>query len=484
MKRFWERNYLIVLVFFALTFFFLRPPTDPDLGWHLRYGQTIIEKFEIPRTDDFSYTMPGFEWADSYWLSEAVIYLGYKYFSFLGLSVFFALIADAAFFLALINREDWQKDFFRLRTVPIILTGILLLLPFVGIRPQTISLFFFSLLLYLWREGSKKWLPFLFLIWANFHAGFVLGLLVLWLFWFVDIIAILRRTLLPPKESPFLKKLPWPTIQILTTLATLVNPYGLFLYRSILNDAASSEIKNGIIEWAAPNFHSDLGAFFTLYALGLIALLVLIRTRLKVEMTLMTLVFLLFGFSAVRNIPLLVILATPLWYLLPIQMPWRLPSFYRYWGGFTFFGVALYCLFVFGRSFASGAWSFYDTRGIGDYPQKAMEYLKANPPKGNLFNTYGWGGFVIWNLPEVKTFIDGRMCGWKRSGEPSLFSEYDSAVELKTGWEDILKKYEVDWVLMESEAHLVQALKIRRDWVVTYEDEKATILMRSDNVLE
>jgi hypothetical protein len=37
--------------------------------------------------------------------------------------------------------------------------------------------------------------------------------------------------------------------------------------------------------------------------------------------------------------------------------------------------------------------------------------LEDNPQylSGNIFNNYGWGGYLIWTIPEKKLFIDGRL---------------------------------------------------------------------------
>ena len=51
----------------------LRPPLDPDLGWHLRTGQLILATHQIPHADIYSYTAHGAPWVDQEWLWEAVM---------------------------------------------------------------------------------------------------------------------------------------------------------------------------------------------------------------------------------------------------------------------------------------------------------------------------------------------------------------------------------------------------------------------------
>ncbi|MBC8401855.1 MAG: hypothetical protein H8E14_10245 [Candidatus Marinimicrobia bacterium] len=42
-------------------------------------------------------------------------------------------------------------------------------------------------------------------------------------------------------------------------------------------------------------------------------------------------------------------------------------------------------------------------------PVKATRFLKANPITGKVYNSYNWGGYLIWELyPQKQVFIDGR----------------------------------------------------------------------------
>ncbi len=41
-------------------------------------------------------------------------------------------------------------------------------------------------------------------------------------------------------------------------------------------------------------------------------------------------------------------------------------------------------------------------------PVGAVEWLKENQVSGHLFNSYNWGGYLAWSLPQSPVFIDGR----------------------------------------------------------------------------
>src|SRR4030095_1377919 len=44
---------------------------DGDTGWHVRNGESILQSFELPRVDRFSYTRQGQQWFAWEWLSDA-----------------------------------------------------------------------------------------------------------------------------------------------------------------------------------------------------------------------------------------------------------------------------------------------------------------------------------------------------------------------------------------------------------------------------
>src|SRR5437588_8602387 len=87
---------ILVLGLLAMT---ARPATDPDLSWHLRTGQWIVETGHVPHSDPFSFTRAGHAWVSHEWLSEVVFYELWKHVGAAGLIVFSAIITTAGFML-------------------------------------------------------------------------------------------------------------------------------------------------------------------------------------------------------------------------------------------------------------------------------------------------------------------------------------------------------------------------------------------------
>jgi hypothetical protein len=109
------------------------------------------------------------------------------------------------------------------------------------------------------------------------------------------------------------------------------------------------------------------------------------------------------------------------------------------------------------------------------FPVEAVSWLENHPQDGHMFNEFDWGGYLLLRLwPDQQIFMDGHTHIY---GE-ALTREYEQVLTLSTDWEDILQKYDVDWVIMRSDVPLTKALSALNDWETVYEDSTAIILVR------
>ena len=144
--RLTTRQLFVILLFIGLFLMTLRPVTDPDFWWHLRTGQLIVQSHVIPHTDPYSFTNIGKPWIAQEWLSELYMYGLYRLGSY-GLLIFvFSLTITAAFFLSYLCCPEESRPYIAGFTL---LLGAIATAPTWGVRPQMISLFFTSLVLYL-----------------------------------------------------------------------------------------------------------------------------------------------------------------------------------------------------------------------------------------------------------------------------------------------------------------------------------------------
>jgi len=92
-----------------------------------------------------------------------------------------------------------------------------------------------------------------------------------------------------------------------------------------------------------------------------------------------------------------------------------------------------------------------------------------------VYNEYGQGGFLVWQFPEQKVFIDGRMPFWKDT-DRFVFLDQQLALNAQPGTiEMIEEKYGVDWIIIVPNRPLDFALSGQDSWDNIYKDNFATI---------
>ncbi len=311
----------------ALFFLAFKAPLDPDLFWHLKTGELMWQYKIIPQTDWYSYTMSDFPWINHEWLTEIAMFKIKNVFGWLGLSCFFAFIIIFIFAWLVpkmsINPETKKYPFYA--SIILGFLGAVVSSLIFGIRPQVLSLLGIALIFYIikkYQADNKSkiiyCLPVLFLLWANMHAGFILGLALLAIYLALDKnlsrparqrpdadwVKLYRP--LPPKSW---KKLSW--LALLSAITTFINPYGAKIYLEIFRTFSDTYGRNNIVEWLSPNFHNLEGIMFGLY---LILIFIFISIVKKIDMLSFALLpfLMFFALQATRNIPLFVIISLPL----------------------------------------------------------------------------------------------------------------------------------------------------------------------------
>jgi len=483
-------NLFILLGIIMILVLSIRPAFDPDMGWHLKDGEYLLKSgWQVPKTDIYSYTMPDFPFIMHEWLTDIGMYSIYNHFGLPLLSIIFVLITAAAFVVSAIAvpaRREYQ--------IIAALVGCIASLNIIGVRPQMITLLFLAILLnliYHFRSYPQTkiiyLLPVLFLVWVNLHGGFPSGLVVLGLFLFFELLkkAVVHLYKTIRKKIINLPAITWFSwrkifcLSFLSGIVTLINPYGWRIYIEVITTITDSYLKHNISEWV-PVSVTQAHSFRFLAYLGLLLILTLISIR-KIDFTHLgiTAVFAWFAFSSWRNVPIFIVISIPLWvYIVKGLVGESLSKIIKNKGiiALLLFGVVVS---VFqSRQMLSTILSskkHYDFI-MATYPYQAVQYLKANPISGNMFNDYDWGGFLIWQYPEQKVFVDGRMPSWRQNGE-HVFGDHQQISNISLGFRELLKEYDVSWVITKSNSLLAIAL-VGDGWEGVYQDNKAAILKK------
>jgi len=462
-----------ILILIVLT----NPPIDPDMWWHLKSGQLIWQQKTILTHDQFSFTKLNQPWVNAFWLSDFSIYFLYSVGKF-PLLIFAIALLGVFTFLLIYSRTEG----------PLFIRSFIILLAAISIspewtaRPQVISFFLIGLLDY-WLDKKKQiktipffFLPLLFIIWANLHGGFIWGFLLIFARMAGLFIDHLTQYSVDWKNefSEFKQLLFWTFISI---FAILINPNGVAIWKLPFNTIGVSI--STIKEWFSPNFHNLEMQPFLWMVLLLIISYSLSSKRESFTNIFKTIGFIYLAFISQRNIPLAIIVITPL-------IIGRFTDFYsnlkrttlkpskpfvmqKNFGSIiiNIFIVILLVVTAYGRIYQQISPSLIDKY----FPVKALQALKAAHPVGNMFNSYNWGGYLIWSLPEYPVFIDGRADLY---GE-AIIKEYWSVVNGSDNAIYILDKYHINFIVLEPDWPLIKILKLYQ-WKVKYQDD-ATIVM-------
>ncbi|MBI4491276.1 MAG: hypothetical protein HY690_00580 [Chloroflexi bacterium] len=452
---------LLFLVFY--NHFFAN--TDPDYWWHVRTGQYIYETGTLPRQDLYSYTAVGHPWVTHEWLTELLFYVVQQQMGYVGNVALFGLVG--AFTWLAVYATCRRRGVGELGALVLLLWGFGLAIGSANVRPQaltTLLLALSALLLTRYKQGHPRalWLfPPLFALWVNLHGGYIIGLALLGLTVLGEAIALARRQPVAPLR-------PLVAVAALSALATLLNPHGFeaLLYPFTYAGSANASMRY-IVEWQSPDFHQP---YFLLFAGSLLLSMALglARRPLGATEALWMLGFALMALQSVRHMALYAVVATP---LLGARLQAEVPTFRRSLAALQRPRLIAFTLplVVAGAAVLLPARAAQDGTGPqfgwepspATYPSGAVAYLRAHDPGGNLFNEYGWGGYLVYQLyPQRRVFVDGRADVY---GD-ALLDTYWAVVDLRPGWRQTLDRHDVRLVLVKKESFLAVALQDDPAW--------------------
>jgi len=469
------KRLLVIILFVSIFVMAAQEITDPDFFWHLRTGQLIWESRSIPRQDPFSYTVQDRSWIAHEWLTETIFFALYSLIGQRGLILASAFLITCTFILVYLQCEGrpWLATF-------VILLAALTSAISWGVRPQMFSLFLSALTLYILHKRRCLWLlPPLMALWVNLHGGYLLGLALFCPYIIGQAATYLRER--RRRNYGHLRQLS--LVFLLSGAATLLNPHGWRILSYPFGTLGSQAMQGYIAEWFSPDFHQ--ARFQPLALLILLALATLALSKLPADLTDM-LLLLPFSYAALRSarhVPLFAVVAAPIIgkHLVPIWEGSRVQKRLSQKGQ-TRLNLRLCALNWFLLLLILCAGSFKAALSLKEneslqrqtFPVAAVDYLEGEE-RGNIYNLYHWGGYLIWRLyPEWQVFIDGRADVY---GD-AFIGEYLEVYQVRQGWRDTLEKYEVDLVLIDRDSALATILDNHSDWRKAYEDEVAVIFTR------
>ena len=447
---------------------------DPDLWWHLKAGQQFIDTRSIPHTDDYSFTKLGSEWVAHEWLSEVIMEGIYRVSGLVGLVTIFSLIIVTALWLTY-HRCDGKPY----------VAGIAILLaaaassPLFGIRPQMLTLLLASIYIVLLerfnpKEQSRRlwWLVPLMVLWVNLHAGFALGLALIGLY-------VVRAVL--DGEWDHIK--PLLIVLVICTAVVPLNPNGFRMFSYPYETLTSTSMAAFIQEWASPDFHKITYLPLAILLLSTLAAMALSPSRARLGEIFLVLITALGALRSVRHIPIFSLFAAPLL----AKHLWAIAK-ERGWDKLLTGeegrpnGLKLVINVVLLLApLALGVWRVWHfATHQSNYvsirnPIAAVEFLKSNRLPGPIYNRYGWGGYLIYQLyPDYRVYIDGRADVYGDAFFTETMHVYDGI----GNWREPLDKYGVRTVIIDPNVAMSTLLRNDSQWSKVYEDDQAVIFVR------
>jgi hypothetical protein len=444
---------------FAVALFAPQVLGDGDTYWHVAAGQWMLDHHQVIRTDSFSFTFAGKPWDTHEWLSEVVMALAYRAAGWAGVSALTGAAAAAVIGLTARRLQRYLSA-----------TGVMLALALVAacLAPSLLARpHFLALpLLVLWtgalldaraknRAPSLWWLP-LMALWANAHASFLFGLVLIGPFALEALIVrpdAWRKTVIG-----------WGLFGVGAALAALATPHGLDGLLFPLKVGGMGSLSS-IVEWRSPDFQHLPPVEIAILA----GLYVLLSRGVKVPPVrlILLLVLLYMTLGHVRHETLFVLIGAPL--IAEAVGKGIAP----YKAGAT--GKIAVCV-------CAGAMALLLTvrlmspASLGDSavtPVSALAHMPEALARQPVLNSYDLGGYLIFS--GVKPFIDGRtdMYGDAFNARYDAITRPDTAA-LAAAVHD----YRIAWTFLSPSSPLVSVLDASPDWRRLYADRFAVIHVR------
>ena len=488
-----------LILLMTLVFRFASPVKDGDFFWHVQYGKYMVEhRTLVPDHTIYSWTSADNSAIKCNWIADIGLYLinqagGLPLLFALRYLCFFILMGTIWIYAKKIKQEKDAFLFFVLIVVLLSSYGASFL------KPEIISMLFFAFLsgIYfsvkssLWGKWKTKpflFYPVLFFLWANIHEVFIFGLVLLGLITVGELLNS-RVSLKTAFSKDGIRHL---VIGALLSLAAVfINPYGyqfifkfghlltaqknigfqtVNAYQSIFTD--SFYLMHYLDFWIIMIFF--FGLFFFLF----------VKNRYEIDWGIsLPTIFLAIIFVRYAR-------ATYYW---PVFWGMSIIYLKNKYGSFNYIkpllrsaaktGFVVLFLFLSLRAMHDARYDPFMNQwfgfGIGyANPVQSSTFLKEHRPGKLLYNSYGAGGYLLYDLhPLYKVFIDPRYFPYK-----NWFAEYNQFHTGSTTIEEFRRKYPFDMALLDynSSPDAINKFILSKEWIPVFYGPSAVIFLKKN----
>jgi hypothetical protein len=440
-----------------------------DLWHHLARGRVIAAEGRLLDEDRFSCTVAGQPFQDANWAWQVLHYELFRQGGLPLLQAFNAAVLAAA--MAVLGALCARRSGSLSASAAVGILVFLGLWQLVLIRPQTFSLLYF-VLLYACLEGSlsRPWLlvfpPVILAAWANTHGGFPVGLALVGCYALGTGLAGLSAgegDMGPRLAAGLRASGPWAVCLLASLAATCVNPYGWRVWQYVALTAGTAAGRR-IDEWLPPGVSGLAGKVFVGSVLLLVGLYAWTgsrpgadRRRFWLDLSLVA-CFLPAACGSVRMLAWWLPVIAP---ILAERLADAVPRLRRLdaapappSAGAALCVAALALLVVLSLPWLERFNPVFRIPGRGHRTetdlQAVADHLRAGAPEGKVFTRFDWGEYLGWSLEgRYAVFMDGRI----EIFPDEVWAEYSALTRGRADWEELLRHYGVDCVLLDASGY-------------------------------
>ncbi|MBM4386960.1 MAG: tetratricopeptide repeat protein [Deltaproteobacteria bacterium] len=531
---------MTILFFGALYFIYaFRPNWDIDIYWHIEVGEWIVDNLQIPHTDIFSAIASHRPWTPFQWLYEVFVYLVDDFLGFTAVRAVHAIILLAAFFLffRFLRRsfDGISKALFIFFLFVVLFEDRIRVRP--HMFNLLFEVIFLPVWFGGWEDffradaesGGKRSLniraffPYLLIaaLWANIHAGGAAIVPVSFL------VILVSRFLKERLAGLYGEKTDANSIGAL--ISFLIFTAVMAVMPGFVKGVATAFTMYKESYLLIPEWHPTLvyldpmisgtttphhyicafTPYAAAFALGFYLIAGIIRDGfeglLKKEDAALVGLSVLFTFLSIKSARFAYLSIFPLIFLIG-RFGAEAP---RYVGSgaeahrFVGSGAEAPCYGVTRKIFtlvylaaavllflASYHYSIVFQRGgivkaasmleydhePGEFPEKAVDFMREAKLEGGIFHLVRWGGFLLYNLyPDCRVFTDGR--GNFTAEEREIFIESHKPMTRKETLENVFTEYRLDIAIFPAPVFPLYDWD-REKWMLVYRDFDVEVFLR------
>lgn len=449
---------------------------DNDIWWHLKIGDWIVAHMAVPHTGILSRTAANRPWVAYSWGYEVLMSVAYKWLGLLGIGLYGTLLTIAVAYAIYWMLRRLSGEFWVALVLAALTCWSFL---FNGMpRPVFFSIVLFCITLELLLDTNRTgrieglyWLPLIFFVWANLHIQFIYGLFLVGLLVATTVAQKLASSfgiapgLLHPSKLPVI---PLTAVFVACVLATLLGPNFYHPYVAVYDYSKAKFSYKVIIELQPLSFRgSSHYVQLLLTAFGFFA----VGWRKKIDLFKLSMLAIcsLVAYRTMRDAWFIAIPAAACIADFP-QSEEKREAGENWMENLGIAAAVAVLLMLVSRG--TGFTSRELDRAISSaYPVNAVNFLRRNPQPGPLYNNLGWGGFLMWYMPDYPVAIDGRNDLYGDQLD-ELFYASQSA---EAGYTTDPYLNEAGVVLLSADLPLAKVLTADSRFQLVYQDQLAVV---------